>query len=293
MHSSTFSYAFGCTFLVALQQAAAGEAGDAPCDRRCGLKLTCGALNRSFTCEMLTQWGSDCDCSGCCSTSLVPSPAGVPGLPAQPEVPRRHVPGCTVRNQSMGVAVCLGGFVRTLAQRDVHESLSRHFRAHLPHAEFFGVVSSGGQDTAKGQHDDVHPQDLESALKTLEPVEWEDTYDDPRYVGHRCGLLCMRQFDRMQRCSEMIAQRERQCGGRFDWVVKACRARHCRSKRCRRTSQRTPRRRRPTGAPRPPAPDGSEKSTGAAHAPGGWHAQREKRCLQGSQRWRFADLWRV
>ena len=43
------------TFLVALQHAAAGEAGDAPCDRRCGLKLTCGALNRSFTCEGTVQ----------------------------------------------------------------------------------------------------------------------------------------------------------------------------------------------------------------------------------------------
>ena len=117
----------------------------------------------------------------------------------------------------LGLAVCLLGFVRTLGERRVYESLA-NFRLQARHVDFFGVVSSGGEDTAKGQWADVDPSTLAPALARLRPVAWEDYRDTS---GPRCGLLCMRQYDRMARCGEMIAAREARCGGRrYAWVVK-------------------------------------------------------------------------
>ena len=69
----------------------------------------------------------------------------------------------------LGLAVCLLGFVRTLGERRVYESLA-NFRLQARHVDFFGVVSSGGEDTAKGQWADVDPSTLAPALARLRPV---------------------------------------------------------------------------------------------------------------------------
>ena len=72
--------------------------------------------------------------------------------------------------EELGVAVCLVGFVRTLAMPHVHESLARHFRSHSRlRADFFGVVSSGGEDTAKGQWADVSAAELAPATSHSAP----------------------------------------------------------------------------------------------------------------------------
>ena len=118
----------------------------------------------------------------------------------------------------LGVAVCIVGFARTLGTPQVHKSLARHFRGHLPRVDIFGVISRSGADTAKGQWQDMSAESLAPAVRALAPVAWEDT---PDAGGPRCGLLCMRQFDRLQRCRQLIAARERQCAGRYAWVAKA------------------------------------------------------------------------
>ena len=118
-------------------------------------------------------------------------------------------------SHDLGVAVCVVGFVRTLPQ--TFANISAFFRSQ-GRASFFGVVSSSGNDTAKGQWRDMSQPELLPALRALAPVEWEDTTDTR---GPRCGLLCMPQFDRLERCREMVSARERSCGGRFAWVVKA------------------------------------------------------------------------
>ena len=110
-----------------------------------------------------------------------------PQMPTVPWLPDTATACPSSSSDDLGVAVCLLGFVRTLGQQPVYESISAHFRSH-GHADIFGVVSSRGDDTAKGQWDDVKPQDLEAALQTLRPVAWEDT-NDAR--GPRCGLLCL------------------------------------------------------------------------------------------------------
>jgi hypothetical protein len=126
---------------------------------------------------------------------------------------------CTATDGDLGVAVCLVGFVRTLGRRYVYESIDSHFRGHAATSvDFFGVVSSTGTDTAKGQWGDARPDALSAALRVLRPVAWADVRDTQ---GPRCGLLCMRQFDRMLQCGDMVEAREKQCKGRYSWVVKA------------------------------------------------------------------------
>ena len=56
---------------LVLVPAVAGQAND-PCARPCGREHYCGELNRSFSCDMLSN-GMGCDCSGCCLASLSPS----------------------------------------------------------------------------------------------------------------------------------------------------------------------------------------------------------------------------
>ena len=52
--------------LLSQLPAAAGELeADDPCARRCGREHTCGELNVSFTCEVLSS-GMGCNCDGCC-----------------------------------------------------------------------------------------------------------------------------------------------------------------------------------------------------------------------------------
>ena len=125
---------------------------------------------------------------------------------------------CPVGSANLGIAVCLAGFVRTLGNPYVYKSLAKHFHEHGTRADFFGVVSSSGDDTAKGQWADVSSEELAPALSALHPVAWEDSVDKR---GPRCGLLCMRQFDRLSRCGEMIQARELRCGAQYTWVVKA------------------------------------------------------------------------
>ena len=127
------------------------------------------------------------------------------------------MPKCPV-GPDLGVAICLVGFVRTLPRPEVYTSISNFFRNQSKQADFFGVVSSSGDDTAKGQWKEVSQAELEPAMRMLRPVAWEDT---PDRRGPRCGLLCMRQYDRLDRCRELISAREAECGGRYAWVVKA------------------------------------------------------------------------
>jgi len=52
--------------LLSQLPAAAGELeADDPCARGCGREHTCGELNVSFTCEVLSS-GMGCNCDGCC-----------------------------------------------------------------------------------------------------------------------------------------------------------------------------------------------------------------------------------
>ena len=137
---------------------------------------------------------------------------------------------CASTGGDLGVAVCLMGFVRTLARPQVYENIAAHFNgvthargggggggSGVTHADIFGVVSSGGADSAKGQSKDVESTELSAALRALRPVAWLDSYDTS---GPRCGLLCMRQFDRMLQCGKMVEARELQCNGRYSWVVR-------------------------------------------------------------------------
>ena len=72
---------------LVLVPAVAGQAND-PCARPCGREHYCGELNRSFSCDMLSN-GMGCDCSGCCLDSLSPlaPPATPPPLPPAPSPP--------------------------------------------------------------------------------------------------------------------------------------------------------------------------------------------------------------
>ena len=129
--------------------------------------------------------------------------------------------GCPTNPRS-SIAVCLTGFVRTLGQAHVYNSLSKGFRSQASHVDFFGTVSSSGEDTAKGQHSRVTSESLATALDELRPARWEDDSQWPHHHSPpRCNLLCMRQFDRFARCSALIESREKECGMRYAWVVKA------------------------------------------------------------------------
>ena len=103
------------------------------------------------------------------------------------------------------LAVCLVGFVRTLANPKVHASLSAFFRAQDSSADFFGVVATEAEDSAKGQYAPVLAASLEGALRVLRPIAWEE----PRLGNPSCGLPCMQQFVRLRHCAELVAARER------------------------------------------------------------------------------------
>ena len=66
--------------------ASAGQQPDDPCDRRCDPKLSCAALNVSFTCDTIAKV-LGCNCTGCCLASL--------GTPAPPASPPRLPPAAT------------------------------------------------------------------------------------------------------------------------------------------------------------------------------------------------------
>ena len=71
--------------LLSQLPAAAGELeADDPCARRCGREHTCGELNVSFTCEVLSS-GMGCNCDGCC---LATEASAFPH--ASPEIAPRH-----------------------------------------------------------------------------------------------------------------------------------------------------------------------------------------------------------
>ena len=117
------------------------------------------------------------------------------------------------------LAVCLVGFVRTLSQPYVHNSIAAAFRAQ-GRADFFGVVALGGADTAKGQWQPVSQASLSAAMVALKPVVWEVQKPD-EHTRPPCGLHCMHQFVRFQRCTVLVDSYERQHGRVYDWVVKA------------------------------------------------------------------------
>ena len=77
---------------LALVHGAAGQAEDS-CARQCGRAHTCGELNVSFTCDLLSS-GLGCDCTGCCLASLSPlaPPAPPPPLPPPPRSPAPLLP---------------------------------------------------------------------------------------------------------------------------------------------------------------------------------------------------------
>ena len=77
---------------LALVPAAAGQGND-PCARACGQKHSCGELNKSFACDVLSS-ALKCDCSGCCLVSLSPRapPALPPPLPPPPSPPTPLLP---------------------------------------------------------------------------------------------------------------------------------------------------------------------------------------------------------
>ena len=119
------------------------------------------------------------------------------------------------------IAVCLVGFVRTLSEPRVYNAIERALRPPDASVDFFGAVSLGANesDTAKGQWGTVRHSDLKAALAVLRPRAWEEHV--PQAPKAACGLSCMRQYERLQRCVSMIAKQERLSGARYDWVVKA------------------------------------------------------------------------
>lgn len=100
-------------------------------------------------------------------------------------------------NSSLGMAVCLVGFVRTLADISVYKPLVEAFHSQAELVDFYGVVSSSGNDTAKGQLSAVTRVALAPALQELSPLAWEDIVDPPG--PPKCNLQCMRQFDKLFR----------------------------------------------------------------------------------------------
>jgi hypothetical protein len=121
------------------------------------------------------------------------------------------------------VAVCLVGFVRTFGQREVYSSISRRLRPAGSAVDFYGVVSLGDgeeQDTAKGQWGAVSREAIRPALSLLQPVAWEDAFQ-MRAGMPPCGLQCMRQYERLERCGELLRRSEDACRERYDWVIKA------------------------------------------------------------------------
>ena len=77
---------------LVLVPVATGQGGD-PCARACGREHYCGELNRSFSCDMLSN-SMGCDCSGCCraSISLPAPPTPPPPLPPPPSLPTPLLP---------------------------------------------------------------------------------------------------------------------------------------------------------------------------------------------------------
>ena len=119
------------------------------------------------------------------------------------------------------IAVCLVGFVRTLQEPQVFQSIARALHPVDASVDFYGSVSLGlnESDTAKGQVGHVPHEAIRQALHVLRPVMWEE---DARLGStHLCGLACMRQYERFERCVSMIAAHERREQIRYQWVVKA------------------------------------------------------------------------
>ena len=77
---------------LALVPVAASQGYD-PCARPCGQKHSCGELNESFACDVLSS-ALGCNCSGCCLASLSPlaPPPLPPPLPPPPSPPVPMLP---------------------------------------------------------------------------------------------------------------------------------------------------------------------------------------------------------
>ena len=87
--------------VLMLVPVAAGQGND-PCARPCGQKHSCGELNESFACDVLSS-ALGCDCSGCCLVSLsplappaLPPPLSPPPSPPMPLLPPMAPGGLTV-----------------------------------------------------------------------------------------------------------------------------------------------------------------------------------------------------
>ena len=122
-------------------------------------------------------------------------------------------------NATLRLAVCLVGYVRTLVQPNVHNSIAHGFRAQADHVDFFGVLALGGNDTAKGQWRPVTRAELAPALDAIRPVAWEEAVPDNSPPP--CGMHCMRQFTKFDACTRLVEAHAARTGARYDWVAKA------------------------------------------------------------------------
>ena len=132
-------------------------------------------------------------------------------------------------NDTLKIAVCLVGFVRTLPL--TFFNLKTQFGTRGSAAakkdrsvafDLFGVVANDMEnDTAKGQWHSVSHASVATAIETLQPVDWSEAVL-PESVPRACSAApCMRQYERLERCGDMLDVQERSCGRRYDWVVKA------------------------------------------------------------------------
>ena len=128
-------------------------------------------------------------------------------------LPRYSIPCLPLSN---AVVVCYGrvhcriqswipGSVLFRLTAVVYRALSKAFRSQAERVDFFGVVSSHGNDTAKGQSDAITWSALQPALDELRPATWEDVVDSAE--PPKCHLQCMRQFEKLQRCGELVRAR--------------------------------------------------------------------------------------
>ena len=100
---------------LVLVPAVAGQAND-PCVRPCGREHSCGELNRSFSCDMLSSSEMGCDCSGCCLASLNPlaPPSPPPPLPPPPSSPRPLLPPMAPEGIAVGTTAELRATLATV-----------------------------------------------------------------------------------------------------------------------------------------------------------------------------------
>lgn len=107
-----------------------GVAGQEPCARPCGRAHSCGELNVSFPCDVLSG-GLGCDCSGCCLTSLSPftPPSPYHALQIEP-----RLLDCPWSAHAHVRAHCHGtGFRRHRARPQRSRRRRRLRRRHPPH----------------------------------------------------------------------------------------------------------------------------------------------------------------